>query len=62
MAHHIDCTIPHYHAREATDAIAKAFPKAYLYDPTPVHKALWRVACDCIAVEERDGRYFWVQP
>jgi hypothetical protein len=63
VAHHIDCTIPHYHAREATDAIAKAFPKAYLYDPTPVHKALWRVACNCFAVKGReDGRYLWAQP
>jgi len=61
VAHHIDCTIPHYHAREATDAIAKAFPKAYLYDPTPVHKALWRVASNCIAVKlQKDGRYTWV--
>jgi len=62
VAHHIDCTIPHYHAREATDAIAKAFPKAYLYDPTPVHKALWRVARNCFAVKLRpkDGRYTWV--
>jgi len=60
VAHHIDCTIPHYHAREATDAIAKAFPKAYLYDPTPVHKAIWRVASNCIAVKLRpDGRYTW---
>jgi hypothetical protein len=42
VAHHIDCTIPHYHAREATDAIAAAFPKAYLYDPTPIHIALYR--------------------
>ena len=42
VAHHIDCTIPHYHAREATDAIAAALPKAYLYDPTPVHIALHR--------------------
>jgi len=62
VAHHIDCTIPHYHAREATEAIAKAFPKAYLYDPTPWPKALWRVATNCIAVKRRpqDGRYTWV--
>jgi len=61
VAHHIDCTIPHYHAREATDAIAAAFPKAYLYDPTPVHVALWRVASNCIAVKlQPNGRYTWV--
>jgi len=62
VAHHIDCTIPHYYAREATDAIAKAFPKAYLYDPTPVHKAMWRVATNCFATKLRpkDGRYTWV--
>jgi len=63
VAHHIDCTIPHYYAREATDAIAKTFPKAYLYDPTPVHKALWRVASNCFAVKLRpDGRYLWARP
>jgi omega-6 fatty acid desaturase (delta-12 desaturase) len=62
VAHHIDCTIPHYYAKEATDAIAKAFPKAYLYDPTPIHEALWRVASNCSAVQLRphDGRYTWV--
>ena len=62
VAHHIDCTIPHYRAREATEAIKKAFPKAYLYDPTPVHVAMWRVACNCIAVKLRPetGRYTWV--
>ena len=63
VAHHIDCTIPHYHAREATDAIKEAFPKAYLYEPTPIHKALWRVARHCIAVKQRspeDSRYVFV--
>jgi len=63
VAHHIDCTIPHYHAKEATEAIKKAFPKAYLYESTPLHKALWRVACDCIAVTRRScGRYVFVPP
>lgn len=64
VAHHIDCTIPHYHAEEATRAIAAAFPKVYLFEPTPVHRALWRVACNCIAVKRRDsdGKYVFVQP
>eukprot|EP00308_Calcidiscus_leptoporus_P009071 CAMPEP_0119401238 /NCGR_PEP_ID=MMETSP1334-20130426/142269_1 /TAXON_ID=127549 /ORGANISM="Calcidiscus leptoporus, Strain RCC1130" /LENGTH=443 /DNA_ID=CAMNT_0007425153 /DNA_START=33 /DNA_END=1364 /DNA_ORIENTATION=+ len=62
VAHHIDCAIPHYHAKEATNAIKTAFPKAYLYDPTPVHQALWRVARNCIAVKREkpdEGRYIW---
>merc|ERR1711924_203136 len=36
VAHHVDSMIPHYHAREATDAIAINFPKCYLFDPTPI--------------------------
>ena len=61
VAHHIDSTIPHYHALEATNAVKKAFPDAYLYDPTPVHKALWRVAVNCLAVKsDGQGRFQWV--
>ena len=49
-------------SQEATEAIKANFPKAYLYDDTPVHKALWRVATNCLAVKLRpkDGRYTWV--
>ena len=48
---------------QATAAIQRAFPKAYLYDPTPVGAALWRIARHTPAVSRReDGRYVFVQP
>ena len=61
VIHHISPTIPHYHAREATIAIKKAFPKVYLFNPVPVHKALWNISCNCIAVEseKNNGNYIW---
>ena len=61
VVHHVCPTIPHYHAKEATLAIKKAFNKAYLFNPEPIHKALWNIACNCIAVESdiNDGRYIW---
>jgi omega-6 fatty acid desaturase (delta-12 desaturase) len=64
VAHHIDCTIPHYYAAEATEAIKKKWPDLYLHDPTPIHEALWRVAANCSAVKfnAEDGRYTWVPP
>ncbi|KAF6002340.1 linoleoyl-CoA desaturase [Cyanidiococcus yangmingshanensis] len=29
-----------------------AFPDHYLYDPTPIHRALWRVGANCFAVRQ----------
>eukprot|EP00793_Prasinoderma_coloniale_P000532 PRCOL_00003680-RA len=52
VAHHVNHTIPHYHAEKATKALKEAFPHLYLYDPTPVHKATWRVLTKCLAVTE----------
>ena len=60
VAHHVESGIPHYHALEATHALKKAFPDLYLYDPTPVHQALWRVASKCVAVVRRGDRYVFV--
>lgn len=61
VIHHIAPNIPHYYAKEATLLIKKAFPKIYLFNPTPIHKALWHIAANCIAVKREKGssRYIW---
>ena len=53
VAHHVECAIPHYKATEATEALKSNFPDYYLYDPTPIWRAMMRVASKCVAVEER---------
>jgi len=53
VAHHVNHTIPHYHALEATQALKAAFPQFYLYDPTPIAAATWRVGKSCTAVKQR---------
>ena len=59
VAHHLDAKIPHYRAQRATTAIAGAFPDLYRFDPTPVPKALWRVARDChVVAPSKDGWRF----
>ncbi|CAM9515488.1 unnamed protein product [Discosporangium mesarthrocarpum] len=60
VAHHVDCTIPHYHALEATNAIKSAFPDVYLYDPTPLPQATWRIASCCAGVEKRGDMHVFV--
>jgi len=59
VAHHFDCTIPHYNALKATNAIKEAFPEIYLYDPTPIPKALWRICKGCTVVEKRNEKWIW---
>ena len=54
VAHHVAHTIPHYRALKATHALKAAFPDLYLYDPTPLPQALWRVAKNCVAVKPHE--------
>ena len=54
VAHHIDARIPHYHAVKATRALRENFPDLYLYDPTPISRALWRVAMRCNVVSRAE--------
>mmetsp|Transcript_12052 Transcript_12052/g.18316 ORF Transcript_12052/g.18316 Transcript_12052/m.18316 type:complete len:409 (-) Transcript_12052:82-1308(-) len=59
VAHHYDSSIPHYKAQAATDAIKENFPQLYLYDPTPIPQALWRVCKGCTVVEKRGDKWVW---
>ncbi|CAE7027042.1 FAD2 [Symbiodinium natans] len=55
VAHHVCSAIPFYKAKKATEALKEKFPDLYLYDPTPIHKALWRISSRCTAVQKAEG-------
>ncbi|KAI3471537.1 hypothetical protein Pfo_028187 [Paulownia fortunei] len=55
VAHHLFSTMPHYHAMEATKAIKPILGNYYQFDGTPVFKAVWREAKECIYVEPDEG-------
>lgn len=52
VCHHINSRIPHYNAWRGTALIRLRYPHLVRYDPTPIHKALWRVATRCGAVRQ----------
>lgn len=59
-AHHLFSRIPHYHAVDATRSLQQSFPELYRFDPTPIHKALWRLGTDCVAVEESNDGWRYI--
>lgn len=62
VAHHIFSSMPHYHAEEATRAIKPILGDYYRFDGTPIVKALWREATECVFVSpDADGPkgVFW---
>ncbi|KAL0719730.1 hypothetical protein Bca4012_069054 [Brassica carinata] len=65
VAHHLFSTMPHYNAMEATEAIKPILGEYYRFDGTPVVKAMWREAKECIYVEpDRQGEkkgVFWLE-
>jgi len=61
VAHHVESSIPHYHALEATHALKEKYPHLYLYDPTPIHEALWRIAKQCVVVEQRGDKWVFIE-
>ncbi|KAJ8477994.1 hypothetical protein OPV22_021721 [Ensete ventricosum] len=55
VAHHLFSTMPHYHAMEATQAIKPVLREYYQFDGTPLLKAMWREARECIYAEPDEG-------
>ncbi|KAI7739052.1 hypothetical protein M8C21_030329 [Ambrosia artemisiifolia] len=51
VLHHLISYIPHYHAKEARDAIKPVLGDFYKIDRTPIFKAMWREAKECIYIE-----------
>ena len=47
VCHHVNASIPHYNAWRGTELLRQRFPDLVRFDPTPIHRALWRVATDC---------------
>jgi omega-6 fatty acid desaturase (delta-12 desaturase) len=43
--------------------LKQRFPHLVRYDPTPIHRALWRVATRCAVVQQESaGGGFFYQP
>ena len=59
VLHHLNFSIPHYRAQEYTKEIKKVLGEYYLYDPMPIHKALFRSARECVYVESVEGTQYY---
>ncbi len=63
VCHHINPRIPHYNAWHASRLLKQRLPDLVRYDPTPIHRALWRVASRCAVVRQgAAGGGFFYQP
>jgi fatty acid desaturase len=61
VCHHVNSAIPHYNAWRGTALLRQRYPELVRFDPTPIHKALWRVATRCGAVRQNpsDGAFYY---
>ncbi|KAL4573920.1 hypothetical protein LXL04_020741 [Taraxacum kok-saghyz] len=51
VSHHLFPKMPHYHAMEATEAMKPILKDYYKFDNTPILKALYREAKECVYVK-----------
>ncbi|CAN6305339.1 unnamed protein product [Urochloa humidicola] len=60
VLHHIFPNMPHYHAMEATKAMRPVLGEYYRRDSTPILKATFHEAKECIYVEQGDRKgIYW---
>ncbi|KAJ3279294.1 Delta(12)-fatty-acid desaturase [Borealophlyctis nickersoniae] len=59
VAHHLFSTMPHYNAKEATEAIKNRIGKYYHYDKTNPFVSVWRTFRSCRFVEEKGDVLFY---
>jgi len=64
VCHHINPCIPHCNAWQAKALLRQRFPDLVRHDPTPVHRALWRVATRCSVVRQQapGSGFFYLEP
>jgi len=62
VVHHLFSRMPHYHAKEATEAVKKVLGPYYLYDDTHWLKALWNNQRFCRFVADEGDVLFWLYP
>jgi len=55
VAHHLFSQMPFYHAKEATENLKKVLGKYYIYDDTPLPKAIWKCWSTCHFINPEDG-------
>ena len=59
VAHHLFSQMPHYNAIKATPYLKEKLGEYYLYDRTPVWKALYRAVKNCCFVEDSGDVLFY---
>ena len=59
VAHHLCSDVPHYNAVELREALRPLLGEYYLFDPQPLHKAVWQCANCCHHVENTMGVQFY---
>lgn len=59
VCHHLFSLVPHYHAQEVTEILKQKLGSDYLYDSTPVFKAVWQTWDQCRCVSNEGDILYW---